>query len=78
MTLACHLLETFFSENYPHLPDVDSEQNPAYSTFPSDPYLWPGTSNNISLLNQKQWPMMISVCLRDIFKTLCIQEHTTM
>ena len=49
-TLACHSLETFFTENYPHLPDVNSEQNPAYSTFPFDPYLQPGISNNIPLL----------------------------
>lgn len=48
-TLACRLLETF-SENYPHLPDASSEQNPAYSTFPFDPYLQPGISNNISPL----------------------------
>lgn len=42
------MLETF-GENYPHLPDVNSERNPAYSTFPFDPYLQPEISNNISL-----------------------------
>lgn len=35
-TLACHLLEAF-CEHHPHLPDVNSEPNPAYSSFLFDP-----------------------------------------
>lgn len=44
--------------------------NPAYSTFPFDPYLQPGISNNIPLEIKKLWPTMINVCLLDIFKIL--------